>query len=174
MPILRAVLTSLPKLTSLQILSCIKVDHGNLLNFLHLVPNLRRLAFSVWVCNFYYTVYVHVPYLRPRCAQENCVLPSGQNLFLAKLQDLVIDTRETVVPPETISAIWSKIIGLTKRSDPLLQSLTFKIPAHQDVSDEFIERDRDSDSDADDVLTGIWRGSLLRATRTLPPRSTAF
>lgn len=67
-------------------------------------------------------------------------MPAGQYTFLSKLQHLVIDTRETVIPFDVGTTIWSRILGLTKASDAFLQSLTLKLSSRQDISDDFISR----------------------------------
>ncbi|TFK84998.1 hypothetical protein K466DRAFT_495592 [Polyporus arcularius HHB13444] len=117
--IMEMILPHLPKLNSLHIIGCPKVDQGAVLQLLVYVPQLQSLAFTSYESSSRSTPAVVAP--------------------LPMLRHLAIDTQCAPSPANSTPTLWTTLINLTKMWSCPLKSLSLKLSDKVALADPFVK-----------------------------------
>ncbi|KAF4579322.1 F-box domain-containing protein [Pleurotus pulmonarius] len=114
--VLRPILTDLPALTELNIISCSRFDHNHVLRLLHLTPNLEHLGFTL---------------------TDNSCTTDFLPFTLRRLRHLAFDTKcSTMASP--LSSLVTIVMGHINSASPALTSFSAKLSDRLSAN-EFIE-----------------------------------
>ncbi len=130
------ILPHLPKLNSLHIIGCPKVDQGAVLQLLVYVPQLQSLAFTSYVCSSAIRIRTQ---LTRRFQESSSRSTPAVVAPLPMLRHLAIDTQCAPSPANSTPTIWTTLINLTKIWSCPLKSLSLKLSDKVALADPFVK-----------------------------------